>query len=592
MLKPIPTPEFDALRQSLKDFLSNQDVLKDYDYEGSTMSIILDMLSYNTYINAFYLHMTGNEAFLTSAIKRDSVVAKATELGYTPRSITSSFAFIDVTLYDTLTDKNFVIIPRNTVFTARQGQKVYNFRTIIPYTAVKISPGVFKASNVKVHEGRLISQKFAVDGVNVINSVTLQNSNIDTSILRVLVSEQNNPNEYAEFKPSKDITTQDKNSRSYYLEEGDGGTFTIRFGDDALSKAIKLGDTVIVDYVMSLGPEANGVKSFSLDAQIGTDPALVETVSAANGGAEAETIESIKFNAPKSFEQQGRAVTANDYDTLVRQLSTDIDDVITKGGEDVFPPQYNKVVLYIKPKSKRFFTDLEKKALISGINTKSIVLTKAVILDPEYLYVNVSTAIDYSPTDTPLSEADFKNKVSTAISNFSNENLNKFSRDVRYSVFLRFIDTIDNSIISNNTQLQVEKQIIPEILTTTSYDVNFSAPLIRNTLTSSSFSITGYENCFFQDNNGQVRILSAVGSDIITVSDNAGTIDYNTGAVSIEPLQILTVTETSEFFDADAGNYFIKFLASVNNNNINQNSDQIVLINNISVSLNPILGYK
>ena len=591
---PVPTPDFDTIRQSLVAFLSSQNTLIDYDFEGSTMSTILDLLSYNTFINAFYLNMAANESFLSTAIKRDSVVAKAVELGYTPKSAKSAQAIVNLTITSS-SGAPYVIIPANTLFLASDGVNSYTFRTYVSYTAALISPGVYGVNNVTIYEGKQLTQLFNVDGVSVINSVSLPNPNIDTSILRVYVSDVSNSNSFSEYNYTNDITTNGPTSLIYYLEETDGGLYNIYFGDDYLSKALVTGTTVKVSYIITKADAANGLNAFSYSSGI-SDPSAVVTVTtvgSASGGGPAESIDSIKFRAPKTYETQNRAVTAADYPILVKNLSNNVSDVIAKGGQDVYPPLYNTVVLYIKPVTGTYLSTAEKRALATAISAYTTILTQPVILDPEYLYLNVYTTIDYNALKTPLLEDNLKLEITDQILAYSNIYLGKFAQDFRNSVFGTYVDNIDISIVSNFTQIQLEKRIVINTQAQSQYQLLYSTSVKPGTLSSSSFTYKGFSNAYFTDDgNGLIKIsVQQINATILDLETNIGTINYTTGQINIASVFIPAIPQTPEFFNSDLGNYFIKFYMQSIGKDINTSNDQILQINTANVTMNKTVGY-
>jgi hypothetical protein len=543
--------DFDNIKNNLKRYLSNQNEFKDYDFEGSGMAVLLDLLAYNTHYLSYNANVLANEMFIDTADLRNSIVSLAKALGYTPNSPRAPIADINVVVNGatgaTLT------MNAGQQFTTTVDGTSYNFVTIGSKT---ISPvdNVYTFSNLKIYEGTYITYNYTVDTSDVDQRFLIQSANADTNTLTVQIQNSASDTTTNTYTKATSITELDSDSKVYFLQESEDGKFEVYFGDGVVGKAVEDGNIVILKYVVTNKTEANGASSFTLSGNIGgnTDVAITVNSNAANG-AEAESNESIKFKAPKSYAAQDRAVTVNDYKVKVEELYANASSVSAWGGEDNDTPFYGRVYIAIKAASGSTLTDTTKDDIVTQLKKFSVASVTPVIVDPETTNVLLTSTINYDEKQTTKTSDEIKTLVTNAVTNYNTNTLQKFDSVLRYSKLLETIDDADTSILSNITTLKLRKSFTPTLSTSTNYTVNFSNALYNphsghNTsaggiLSSTGFKVSGDDNVYYFDDDGQgnVRRYYLVGS-VRTYTDNtAGTITYSSGAVAINALTIASI---------------------------------------------------
>ena len=543
--------DFDNIKANLKRFLSNQNQFKDYDFEGSGMAVLLDLLAYNTHYLSYNANVLANEMFIDTADLRGSIVSLAKALGYTPNSPRAPVADINVVVNGatgaTLT------MSAGQQFTTTVDNISYNFVTIGTNT---ISPvdNVYTFSNIKIYEGTYVTYNYTVDTGDVDQRFIIESSNADTNTLTVQVQNSSTDTTTNTYTKATSITELDSTSKVYFLQEAEDGKFEVYFGDGVVGKAVEDGNIIILKYVVTNKTEANGASSFLLSGNIGgnTNVSITVNSNAANG-AEAESNESIKFKAPKSYAAQDRAVTVNDYKTKVEELYANASSVSAWGGEDNDTPFYGRVYIAIKAASGSTLTDTTKDDIVTQLKKFSVASVTPVIVDPETTNVLLTSTINYDEKQTTKTSDEIKTLVTNAVTNYNTNTLQKFDSVLRYSKLLETIDDADTSILSNITTLKLRKSFTPTLSTSTNYTVNFSNALYNphsghNTsaggiLSSTGFKVSGDDNVYYFDDDGQgnVRRYYLVGS-VRTYTDNtAGTITYSSGAVAINALTIASI---------------------------------------------------
>ena len=543
--------DFDNIKNNLKRYLSNQNEFKDYDFEGSGMAVLLDLLAYNTHYLSYNANVLANEMFIDTADLRNSIVSLAKALGYTPNSPRSPVADINVVVNGatgaTLT------MNAGQQFTTTVDGVSYNFVTIGTNT---ISPvdNVYTFSNLKIYEGTYITYNYTVDTSDVDQRFLIQSANADTNTLSVQIQNSATDTTTNTYTKATSITELDSDSKVYFLQESEDGKFEVYFGDGVVGKAVEDGNVVILKYVVTNKTEANGASSFTLSGNIGgnTDVAITVNSNAANG-AEAETNESIKFKAPKSYAAQDRAVTVNDYKVKVEEIYANASSVSAWGGEDNDTPFYGRVYIAIKAASGSTLTDTTKDDIVTQLKKFSVASVTPVIVDPETTNVLLTSTINYDEKQTTKTSDEIKTLITNAVTNYNTNTLQKFDSVLRYSKLLETIDDADTSILSNITTLKLRKSFTPTLSTSTNYTVNFSNALYNphsghNTsgggiLSSTGFKVSGDSNVYFFDDDGQgnVRRYYLVGSVRTYVDNTAGTITYSSGAVAINALTIASI---------------------------------------------------
>jgi hypothetical protein len=493
--------DFDAIKQNLKNFLKQQSEFTDYDFDGAGLSILLDILAYNTHYNAYYLNMVANESFLDTALLRDSVVSHAKTLGYTPYSTRAPVAIVNFTIDSTTTTPATATLPEGYAFLSNQiDSKAYNF-VVLNDTTVTKSNTQFFFENLQIFEGQLITYSFIYDqGSNPKQVFTLPDTNIDTTTIKVVVNPSSSNTATATYTKVTDVLDISSTSEVFFLQEERSGNFQIYFGNDVVGKALPDGAIVSVTYLVTAGTEANKANNFVATATVvdslnnGLSDFTITPVSAASGGADRESVDNIKFSAAARFSTQNRLVTFKDYETYILNNYPNIDSISVWGGEENEPPIYGKVLISMKPKENYYISEAEKRRIIDEIiKPKAIIAVQAEILDPEFLFILVDVEAQYDARKTTNTEAILKERIRNAIINYSNTFLNKFASKIIDSKLETAIDSVDtNAIIGNEIEIKVQKRFEPELNTPQSYNIKFNVPLHRGTV-ADRFSSTEFD---------------------------------------------------------------------------------------------------
>jgi hypothetical protein len=540
--------DFDTIKVSLRDYLRSQTQFKDYDFDGAGLSVLLDILAYNTHYNAFYMNMIANEMFLDSANLRSSVVSLAKMMNYTPRSVTSAQATVSITI--TPNDNAMgAVIEENSTFSSNVDGKVYTFITDRAY-GTTVQNGKFVFPDVTLVNGIPYTYRITVDSTVPNQRFLLPSSSIDTSQIVVRVQHSITNTALTSYVLADNLLELRVDTNAYFLQEVENQQFEIKFGDGVIGSALVDGNIVIVDYVISDGPIANGASSFSPTIPLAGYPANLTTVVTlvpAAGGLDAETTDEIRFSAPKNFETQGRAVTAADYVLQVTENYSNADSVTVWGGEENVPPQYGKVFISIKPVNGFVVTEEAKSLVLSNlIRPRNIVSVIPQFIDPDYTFIIVNCIVKYNPANTFKTEGDIRNAAYNSIINYAALNLDKFDLEFRYSKFLSAIDSSDSSITNNLSTLQIKKLFKPALDLIANYDLNFFNPVVPGTLSSSSFVVVhdpkllvpyvdGYTYNLKDDSNGNVQLVqSGIGIPDAVVRASCGTINYTTGEITLQ----------------------------------------------------------
>lgn len=475
--------DFDAIKSSLKDYLRNQEEFDGYDFEGSALNVLLDVLAYNTHYNSFYLNMIANEMFMDSAALRQSVVSHAKLLGYTPRSTTSATATVNVAVTKSVSDSTTILtIPRFTRFTSQSvdGQS-FEFLSVDEVTTSN-SGLLFNFTNVTIKEGNPASYVFTVnDLINPKQIFELPDALIDTSTLQVTIQKSSTETTQRTYVLADDATEVATNSEIYYLEEGDVGRFRIYFGDGVLGKKLDNGNIVIVSYIVTNGADANDIENFRLSGSVlsGSTVAVTTSMKSAAGSAR-ETIDDVKFNAPKKYLSNNRAVTKNDYIALINRKYPFFDAVNVWGGEENIPPIYGKVFVTAKPKLGFEVTQAEKDYLINTVlKPISVMTVTPQFVDVDYNYLVLQVQATYDPRLTSKTAGQIVTTIKNAVQNFSNLYLNTFNSSFKASRLLRLIDDSDTSIINSTVDLYIQKRIPVTLNVSKDYVLEYGTELNR-----------------------------------------------------------------------------------------------------------------
>ena len=479
--------DFDTIKTNLKNYLQSQSEFTDYDFDGAGLSYLLDILSYNTHYQAYYLNMVANESFMDTAITRDSVVSNAKNLGYVPKSRSATKAQVTITIDTGNTTPDQLTLPRGTLFLSNLiDGKAYNFITIEDIVISKSNTS-FIFDTVDIYEGNITSTTFVQNNLSNPKQIfTLPDSNIDTSTLLVTVTDVSSNTASEVYTLVTDATELSTTSPVYYLQEGLGGLYQIYFGGDNVGKSIPDGSTVSVSYLVTNAYAADSASSFVGMSPIGTYPSYtVTTVTNAAGGAEKESLDSIKQSAPLSFASQNRLITTNDYKALLQQQYPQASSVSVWGGQEQTPKVYGKVFASIKPKTGYYLSETEKQKIIDDIITpKSILSVKTEIIDPSYTYLKLQIDVRYDKNKTNLAVDTIKNSIRLVVLNYKLTNLDKFDGQFNTSSLVEGILAIDKSIVACDINVRLSKKVEPTLNVNRSYTIDFKNKLLRGSIDS------------------------------------------------------------------------------------------------------------
>lgn len=549
---PITELDFFAIKQQFKDYLKNQTSFKDYNFEGSNMSILLDVLSYNTFQNNFYTNMAISEMFLDTAQLRNSVISHAKELNYLPKSSTSAKAVVRVIF----TDKNgpsTVTIPKGTKFTSNVGSSSFNFVTAVNHlakkTAVSGLNATYVADQVEIFEGSVFTN-FEKEGYFIEDSAfkcILSNQNVDISSVEVsTLSEEQDRDIYFIYKT--DIYGVQPNDRVFYIEPYFDDKYAVVFGRNRFGLQPSSENTIQIEYRVCNEDEANGASKFSTSFNTGIGArADVQTIQVASGGAKKETLESIRFFAPRSIQIQERAITAKDYEVLLKQRFNEIQAVAVYGGEDLEPPRFSKVAISVVLEGSEDVSEIKKNEFKRYLVDKTPITIEPIFINPEFMYVEAVVNVYYSYKQTTKSQAELEAMIRNSIAEYNNNFLNTFGATLRTSKLICAIDDIDTAILSNSIDLRAIIEYSPTTLTSQNPTFKFGSALIKPypftdaagfsdykpSTKSSIFSYNGVCAVLQDSGSGNMQIISSDVVNTRVLNANAGTIDYDTGVVKL-----------------------------------------------------------
>ena len=474
--------DFNTIKNNLKTYLKSQDTLKDYNYEGSALSTLLDVLAYNTQYNAYYLNMVANEMFLDSALQRSSVVSQAKLLNYTPKSSLAPEATINLTI-NQVTDASLTL-PKFTTFLSEAIDGVnYNFVTTDSVT-VNVSANTATFNSIGIKQGLPSTLSFTVDSMtNPKYLFNIPETNLDTTTIQILVQQSSSNTSYEIFTKAENYLTLDSSSAVYFLQESLNGTYDIYFGDNVLGKQLSDGNIVIVSYVVTDGTAAAGANNFVLTSSVGGySNTSITPISAATTGSAKETIDSIKFQAPKSYSAQKRAVTKEDYITIIQQntLGYPIDAVSVWGGQENSTPVYGQVFIAVKPAGSYTLTSTQKQRLINDvIRPVSVLTVEPTLIDPDYTYIQLTANVLYDNKKTNLTSSQIQDAVRTTINNLAATNLNTFNSTFSATDFTNAIAAVSPAIITNEISVKLQKKFYPNLTTPSTYNLYYGSSLER-----------------------------------------------------------------------------------------------------------------
>ena len=582
--------DFDTIKTNLKNFLSDQNEFADYDFDASGLSVLLDLLAYNTHYNAFYLNMIANEMCLDTASIRSSVVSRAKHLGYTPVSQKGAKAFVNITITPANTPAT-IVIEKDTQFTATVNGISYTFCTANSATVNVNANGIYTSANVELTQGVPLTHKYTANTNDPDQRYLLPNANTDTSTLTVKIqTSATNSNLYT-YAAANDTTTVNSTANVYYLEEDEEGRFEVLFGDDVIGRKLAMGNIVILSSLVADGGEPNGAKTFVPVSGVGGySNVVVSTITNAVGGAERDSISKIKFNAPRNYQAQNRAVTINDYKRLLERDYPAAESIVAWGGEDNDPPVYGKVYLAVKPQTGLTLSTSTKAFIADTVlGNRNIVSITPEVVDPDYMYVTVTSSVKYDSTKTTVSAQQIKNSISNTIYQYGVTNLGLFADQFRYSPLIKQIDETETSIESSLTSVNLRRTFAPTLGTPTSYTLKFSNQIKHESNTDVSISSTRFSHtddngtlrteCELQDDNGILQVFRTSGATRVVVANNVGTVNYTSGQVS------LTTFAPNAIADGTAN---VSVTVVPSSNDVTPFREQILLIANNDISISMI----
>lgn len=574
---------FSSIRTNLKDYISSVGDFADYDFEGSTMSVLLDELAYNTYMNSIYTNMAINETFLDSAQLRNNIVSRAKMLGYTPTSARGASAVVQVNVTPGDSPAS-ITVAKNTAFTSEVDGITYKFVTPRSYTILP-NAGVYSA-NVNIVEGEPITHRYEIATDNESQRFIIPNKTVDTTSLSVEVQTSSSNTSTTSFREASDLRAVYANSSVYFLQENENEEYELIFGNNILGKALDDHNILIINYRHCHGSNLNGADTFSGPSNIGGYSNYSFAVQTpAEGGADIETNESIRFSAPRHYQTQNRGVTAKDYERLITREFPEIASLRVWGGENNIPSTPGRVFVAAKPSTALFLSEQRKAVIKDRLKKFSIVGVETDFVDATYLYINPTINVKYDSDLTALGSSSIREKVETAITAFETSKLGSFDNNLfRFSKFIRSIDDADSSILGSIVSIGLEKRFTPILTATFTYTLNFNNDLeqrhahiedgIPGTLYSSSFTYLG-KTCFFDDDGeGNVRIYYAVGSERILLNSSAGTIDYDGGIIKI-----------NNFVPSAYAGSYISVYVSPRVEDVKAETNELLLFSNVKITL-------
>ena len=577
--------EFDTIKSNLKSYLSAQSQFADYDFEGSGMSVLLDMLAYNTHYTGYYANMLGNEMFMDSSSLRESVISHAKHLNVFPTSVKSPTAKLNFTFTPTGTPTSLTIA-KDTKFTSSVNGISYTFVTNTTTSVPRSTTGTYTATAVEVKEGKILSKSYTVNSADETQRFIIPNANVDTTTLAVTVQNSSSDSTVFTYTDGNavEVTTIKGTDKVYFLQEVENQKYEITFGDGAVGKQLSDGNIIFIEYIVTSGTLSNKASAFVASGSVAglTSANYVLTLNtAATGGADIQTTESLKFQAPKLYQAQKRATTAGDYKAMLLEQRPDIESIVVYGGEDADPVQYGKVFVALKPTGSAAYSTAVKTSIKNDILKKSNVVTVIPeLIDPILYYLLIDTTVNYDPVTNLTNENTLKTNINTSIQSYFQTNLEKFDQKFRYSKLVQDIDNTNSSIRNNKTTIKYQHRISPATLgLTATYTLNFNNALTTSSVVSTSFTASDGNTYSLVDDGLGIMKVARTTSGVVdspavyfTLPDgtqNQGTIDYTTGKVVLTNFNPYTIVD---------GTTYIKFTVtpSVNNSDITPLREQIL----------------
>jgi hypothetical protein len=581
--------DFDTIKENLKEYLRGQQKFSDYDFEGSTLSLLLDVLAYNTHYTALYDNLAVNEAFLDSASKRSSVISKAKELGYVPTSSKAATAVVRVVMINNqVSAPQTIEIPPYTKFNTRVNNNDYTFYTQDTHLAYK-EGNQYVFDNMTLREGTYLTYSWTANGID--NEFRIPNPGVDVSTLRVVVQEHSQTSNFDTYAHSSTFLNVDGTSQVYFVKEVDDGYHMIEFGNDVVGKALVAGNVVTVDYMVGSEDEPNGARTFTYaGGLLSNTQAFVTTLTPAYGGAASESIVSIKWNAPRAFAAQNRCVTLDDFRSVVSSQFPAAQSINVWGGEQNNPPSYGDVFISVKPYNGETLSDADSDYLLNEIIApRKMVTVHPKLVDPTFVKVEMNTAFYYNPEETVNASKDIAAAVRTEILNYNDLQLSKFGGILKYSALTRAIDSAENSIKSSITTIKLHCEVEPVYNQSVQYIVDLGNPIYNsgipeNSVVSNGVQVLNYaQTVYFDDvpvensDHGTIRMFYYLGSTKQFLK-NVGTIDYAKGLITLDNIIITGLNEDT-----------FTFVIKPQSNDVVSTRNQIVMIPTEMLTITPVV---
>lgn len=583
--------DFSEIKNNFKKYLKTQDYFKDIDFEGSTINSLLDILAYNTHYNSYYLNMVANEMFLDSAVLRSSLISLSKMIGYKPRSRYGAVANVSAVIFGTNSADSITLPKKSKIFSTIDGIS-YSFVTTESYTVENksLNPSV-TIPNILIKEGEPLTYSFVVDTSDTNQRFILPNRGIDSSTVEVYVQESSTNTRRSRFTIANDILDIGTTSNVYFIEDTTDFYQEIRFGDGVLGRKLISGNIVIVDYNICSGVLGNGANTFfSVGTLAGFENSTIITNSSAIGGNDEESLESIRFNAPRQYSTQNRAVTLTDYKSIITRDYNGAQSVSVFGGESTFPPQFGRVFIAIRPKQGLYLTSSLKERIKNNILKRyNIASITPEFIDVDYMNIVVNSSVQYNSSLTSRSIQTLSTLIKNNIINYSSSQLETFDKPFIISALQRYIDNTDTSILGNDTKILLKKEITLTPLAT-NYEVRFNNPLhypyagFMGTITSSYFSIYDdfnvlRDNCRLENRGSTLRIYNMENGNKTVRLTDVGNVDLNTGFLQLFNFSPTSITGNTLDIFAMPDSYDIK-----------TRNEQILMIkpSNIQIKMNDI----
>jgi len=554
--------DFEQIKINLKEYLRAQTEFEDYDFEGSGLAILIDLLAYNTHYMGYYANMLANEMFLDSSALRESILSHAKHLNVFPTSRRSASAMLNMT-FSPSGAPTALLIDKGTRFTTSINGIRYGFLTPTSTTVPRSATGTYSVTNLKIVEGQILRRSYVVNGADPEQRFILPNTNVDTTTITVTVQKSASDTTLTTYKDatSLDVNTVKSSDNVFFLEEIEGSTYELFFGDGSVGTQVEDGNIIFIEYITTLGAAANQANVFTAVgtvASLTSNQYILETSVAATGGSEKQSDRSLKFQAPKLYSAQRRATTKEDYKAIILEQRPDIESITVYGGEDADPVQYGKVFVAVKPSGNNTFSTTTKDEIKTTILDKvNVVTVQPEIIDPIFFYLLIDATVNYDPVKLLTDAASLEINIDTSIQSYFQTDLEKFDQKFRYSQLVQDIDLTDSAVRNNKTNIRYQQRIVPNNFSVAqTFTQYFTNALKKGSFVSTSFTgADGNTYSLVDDSSGNIKAARTTSGVVdspavyLTQPDgtkNQGTIDYDTGKVELNGLIIATISDGTQ----------------------------------------------